>query len=280
MAIKKYRPYTPSRRLMTGYDFSDLTVAEPHKPLTRPLKSKAGRNNAWRITVRHRWGGHKRLYRVVDFRGYDKDGIPAKVTTIEYDPSRTARIALLTYADGEKRYVLAWKGIEVGASVMVGQTAKLTPGSRKQLRDIPDGFSVFAVEVTPWTKGKLLRSAGNAATITGKDEEKGLVYLKLPSGEIRLFNENCWATIGVVGNDEHKNIVIGKAWRNRWLGRRPVVRGKAMNPVDHAHGGGEWSTDIALKSPKSFAGKPVPPGKKTRTKKKWSDRFIVSRKKK
>jgi large subunit ribosomal protein L2 len=265
---------------MTGYDFSNLTVSEPHKPLTRSLRSKAGRNNAGRITVRHRWWGHKRLYRLVDFRGYDKVWIPAVVTTIEYDPNRTARIALVTYADGEKRYVLAWKWISVWQPLMCGEDARPVAWNRKQLRDIPDGFSVFAVEVTPMTKGKLLRSAWNSATLTGRDEEKWVVYLKLPSGEVRLFNDKCWATIGVVGNDEHKNIVIGKAWRMRWMWRRPVVLGKSMNPVDHPHGWGEWHTDIALKAPKSFSGKPVPPGKKTRTRSKWSDKFIVSRKKK
>ena len=279
MAIKTYKPYTPSRRFMTGYDFSNITTTTPEKSLTKFIKSKAGRNNAGRITVRHRGGGHKRRYRMVDFRRYDKENIPAKVTTIEYDPFRTCRIALLVYADGEKRYTLAWKNISVGDVVVCGEEGKLAAGNRKRLKDIPDGFTVYNLEVTPQTKGKVIRSAGMSATVTGKDEENKLVYIKLPSGEVRKFNENCWATIGIVGNEEHKNIVIGKAGRMRWKGRRPVVLGKSMNPVDHPHGGGEGHTDIALTFPKSFRGKPVPPGKKTRKKKKWSDKFIVSRRK-
>ena len=264
---------------MTGYDFSDLTTDKPEKSLTKFIKSKAWRNNKGRITTRHRGGGHKRLYRMVDFRRYDKANIPAKVVTVEYDPFRTCRIVLLNYADGEKRYALAWKNVSVGDQVMCGEDSKLAPWNTRQLKDIPDGFTVFNLEVTPWTKAKLVRSAGSYATVTWKDEESWLVYIKLQSWEVRKFDEKCWATIGVVGNEEHKNIVIGKAGRARWLWRRPVVRGKVMNPVDHPHGGGEWSTDIALKYPKSFRWVPVPPGKKTRKKKKWSDKFIVKRRK-
>jgi len=256
-----------------------LTTNEPQKGLTKFIKSTAGKNNAGRITTRHRGGGHKRLYRVIDFRRWDKLNIPAKVSTIEYDPFRTCRIALLTYADGEKRYVLAWKDISLDQEVMCGDASVLKPGNRRQLKDIPDGFTVYNLEVTPQTKGKLIRSAGGYATVTGKDEETHIVYIKMPSGEIRKYNEKCRATIGVVGNEEHKNMVIGKAGRMRWLGRRPVVRGKAMNPVDHPHGGGEGGADIALPYPKSFRGVPVPPGKKTRKKKKWSDKFIVQRRK-
>jgi len=278
MAIKTYKPFTPSRRYMTWYDFSNLTTSTPHKPLTKFIKSKAGRNNAGRITTRHRWWGHKRLYRIIDFRRYDKLNIPAKVATIEYDPYRTCRIALLNYADGEKRYTLARKNISVGDEIKTGDEALLKPGNRKQLKHIPDGFTVYNLEVTPQTKGKLVRSAGSYATVTGRDEENGLVYIKLQSGEIRLFNEKCRATIGIVGNDEHKNIVIGKAGRARWMWKRPEVRGKVMNPVDHPHGWWEWATDLAM-NPKAFNGRWVSPGKKTRKKKKWSDRFIVQKRK-
>jgi len=264
---------------MTGYDFGNLTATKPHKALTTFIGSKAWRNNAGRITTRHRGGGHKRLYRITDFRGYDKLNIPATVETIEYDPYRTCRIALLCFADGERRYTLAWKGIQVGDVVKCGDEGLLKPGNRKRLKDIPDSFNIFNLEFTPETKGKLIRSAGQSWTITWRDEERGLVYVKLPSSEVRMFNENCWATIGIVGNEEHKNIKIGKAGRARWMGLRPEVRGKAMNPVDHPHGWWEGGTDIALTFPKSFRGKPVPPGKKTRRKKKWSDKFIISRRK-
>ena len=276
--MKTYKAYTPSRRYMTWYDFSDLTTSKPQKSLTKFIRSKAGRNNQWRITVRHRWWGHKRLYRMIDFKRYNKANIHAKVASIEYDPFRTCRIALLHYVDGHKTYALAWKNAKVGDEVMCGDEALLEPGNTKQLKDIPDGFTVYNLEVTPWTKGKLVRSAGSYATVTGKDEENNMVYIKLQSGEVRKFNEKCWATIGVVWNEEHKNMVIGKAWRMRWMGRRPVVRGKVMNPVDHPHGGGEGATDLAM-NPKSFKGRDVSPGKKTRKKKKWSDRFIVKRRK-
>ena len=278
MATKTYKPFTPSRRYMTWYDFSDLTVSKPHKPLTTFIKSKAGRNNAGRITTRHRWGGHKRMYRIIDFRRWDKLNIPAKVATIEYDPYRTCRIALLHYADWEKRYVLAWKNISVGDVIATWDEALLKPGNRKLLKDIPDGFTVYNLEVTPQTKGKFVRSAGSYATVTGKDEENWMVYIKLQSWEVRLFHENCRATIWTIGNEEHKNIVIGKAWRARWMWKRPEVRGKVMNPVDHPHGWWEWATDLAM-NPKSFTGRWVAPGKKTRKKKKWSDRFIVQKRK-
>ena len=263
---------------MTGYDFSDITKKRPEKSLTVFIWSKAWRNNKWRITVRHRGGGHKRLYRIVDFRGWDKTNIPAKVTAIEYDPYRTCRIVLVSFVDGEKRYKLARKGVSVGDEIMCGDQAKLSPGNRKQLKDIPDGFTIYNLEVTPITVGKLVRSAGTYATITGRDEENHLVYIKLQSWEIRKFNEKCWATIGVVWNEEHKNIVIWKAWRARWMWKRPEVKGKAMNPVDHPHGGGEWRTDLAM-NPKSFRGRDVSPWKKTRKKKKRSDKFIVKRRK-
>lgn len=279
MAIKSYKPFTPSRRYMTGYDFSDITTSRPYKKLTKFFGSTAGRNNAWRITTRHRGWGHKKLYRIIDFRGYDKENIPYRVETVEYDPYRTCRIVLVCYADGERRYKLGWRWVSVWDTVVCWSDALLKHGNRKQLKDIPDGFPIYNLEFTPFTKGKIIRSAWQNATITWRDEEKGNVYAKLPSWEVRIFNEKCRATIWVVWNEEHKNMVIGKAWRQRRLWRRPVVRGKAMNPVDHAHGWWEWGTDIALKYPKSFSWKPVPPGKKTRRKKKWSDKFIVKRRK-
>lgn len=236
MALKTYRPYTASRRFMTGYDFSDITATKPYKPLTQPLVSTAGRNNAGRITTRRRGGGHKRRYRMIDFRRYDKQNIPATVETIEYDPNRTCRIVLLSYADGEKRYALAWKGVSVGDKIMTGEQSQLKPGNTKQLKNIPDGFTIYALEVTPWSKGKLIRTAGASGTITGRDEEKGIVYVRMGSSEVRMFRQECWATIGVIGNEEHKNISLGKAGRMRRKGRRPVVLGKSMNPVDHPHG--------------------------------------------
>ena len=275
MWIKTYKPYTPSRRFMTWYTFEEITKTEPEKSLTKFLGSTWGRNNQGRITTRFRGGGHKRLYRIVDFRRYDKIGVPWKVASIEYDPYRTARIALINYADGEKRYVLAWKGIKVGDVIETWLNAPLEPGCTKQLKDIPEGFTIYALEVTPNTKGKLLRSAGVFGTITGKDENEGMVFVKMPSGEVRKFHNTCWATIGQVSNEEHKNIVIWKAGRKRWMGRKPHVLGLSMNPVDHPHGGWEAHTSIGLKYPKSFSGKPVPAGKKTRKKNKWSDKFIV-----
>ena len=236
MALKKYKPYTPSRRFMVGYDFSDITTDKPEKLLTTFLGKTGGRNNQGRITSRRMGGGHKRLYRKVDFRGYDKAGIPAKVASIEYDPYRTSRIALLNYADGEKRYVLAWNGIAVGNEVMSGDKAPIGSGNRKQLKDIPEGMNVHNLEVTPFSTGKIIKTAGSSALISGRDEANHLVFIKMPSGEVRKFNENCRATIGVIGNEQHKNIVLGKAGRLRRLGRKGRVLGKNMNPVDHPHG--------------------------------------------
>lgn len=279
MAVKTYTPYTPSRRTLVWYDFSDLTTNEPQKSLTVSLGRSSGRNNQGRITSRFRGWGHKRLYRIIDFRGYDKLNIAARVTSVEYDPYRTARIVLLNYVDGEKRYQLAWKGAAVGDVVLTGPDAKILPGNRKQLKDIPDGFTVYNLEVTPLSKWKLLRSAGMSAALMGRDEVEGIVYIKLPSGEVRKFHQECYATIGILSNEEHKNIVIGKAGRMRWLGRKGRVLGKSMNPVDHPHGGGEGHTDIGLKSPKAFNGRVVAPGKKTRSAKKWSSWFIVTRRK-
>lgn len=278
MSIKIYKPFTPSRRYMTWYDFSDITSTKPHKSLTTFIKRNAWRNNSWRITTRHRWWWTKRLYRKIDFRRYDKLNIPATVSTIEYDPFRTCRIVLVSYADWEKRYHLARKNVSIWDVIMTWTDALLKPWNRKLLKDIPDWFSVYNLELTPNTKWKLIRSAGSFATITGKDEENNLVYVKLQSGEVRKFHNNCFATIGIVSNDEHKNIVLWKAWRNRWLWRRPTVRGKVMNPVDHPHGGWEWATDLAM-NPKAFNWRQVSPGIKTRKNKKWSDKFIVTRRK-
>ncbi len=278
MALKKYNPYTPSRRFMIGYDFSDITKTSPEKSLTKSMKRTGGRNNSGRITSRSMWGGHKRLYRVIDFRGYDKCDIPAKVASIEYDPYRTARIVLLHYADGEKRYVLGWKNAMVGTTVITGETSPITAGNRKQLKHIPEWVNVFNLEVTPFSEGKLIKSAGSSAGIVGRDEAAKKVFIKLPSGEVRKFNEDCRATIGELSNDQHKNIVIGKAGRQRRLGKKPHVLGKNMNPVDHPHGGWEWHSPIGSKrGQKSFAGKLVSAGMKTRKAKKWSTKFIVSK---
>lgn len=277
MAVKLYRPHTPSRRFMTGYSFDDITKSTPEKSLTRWVARTSWRNNAWRITSRFKWGGHKRKYRLVDFRRYDKEWIPAKVVSVEYDPFRTSRIVLVNYADGEKRYHIAWKWVSVGDQILTWETSAIAPGNRRKLKDIPDGLTIYNLEITPQTVGKLIKSAWMFATIMGKDEAVKLVFVRMPSWEIRKFNENCWATIGAVGNDEHKNIVIGKAGRQRWLGRKPRNRGKSMNPVDHPHGGWEGRTSIWLKYPKAFNGRIVAPGKKTRLKKKWSTKFIISR---
>ncbi len=280
MAVKKYKPYTPSRRFMVGYDFSDITTKTPEKSLTKFIGKTWWRNSQWRITSRFRGGGHKRLYRILDFRGYDKIWIPAKVASVEYDPYRTARIVLLNYKDWEKRYVLAWKWVQVGDVVENGAGGNISAGNRRQLKDIPEWLNVFALEVTPFTKGKLVRSAGMYAVVAGKDEAQGLVFIKFPSWEVRKFDEKCWATVGEVWNEQHKNIVIGKAGRNRWKGKKPHLIGKNMNPVDHPLGWWEAHSPIGSKRwPKSFSGKNVSAGIKTRRKKKWSNKFIVSKRK-
>ena len=280
MAVKKYKPYTPSRRFMIGYDFSDLTQKRPEKSLTKTLGRTGGRNNQGRITSRFMAGGHKRLYRIIDFKGYNKIDIPARVAAVEYDPYRTARIVLLNYVDGEKRYVLGWKGATVGQVVMNGNKGDIAAGNRRQLKDIPEGMNIFNLEITPFSEGKLIKSAGSLATIAGRDEALKVVFVKMPSGEVRKFNENCGATIGELSNGDHKNVVIGKAGRQRWLGRKPRVLGKNMNPVDHPLGGGEAHSPIGSKrGPKSFSGKLVASGMKTRKGKKWSDKFIVSKRK-
>jgi large subunit ribosomal protein L2 len=257
---------------MTGYTFEEITKTEPEKSLLRPLKKKAGRNVQGRITVRHRGGGHKRMYRLIDFKR-DKHGIPARVASIEYDPNRSARIALLVYADGEKRYIIAPLGLQVGDTVMSGPDAEIRVGNALPLEKIPLGTQVHNVELYPGRGGQLVRAAGTSAQVLAK--EGNYVTLRLPSGEVRLVRKECMATIGQVGNVEHGNIKLGKAGRKRWLGRRPHVRGSAMSPRDHPHGGGEGRTPIGLPGPKSPWGKPTL-GKKTR-RNKATDKYIIRR---
>lgn len=270
MAIKTYRPTTPSRRGMTGHSFEEITRTKPEKSLLRPRKKNAGRNNRGVTTVRHRGGGHKRRYRVVDFRR-DKFGVPAKVAAIEYDPNRSARIALLVYADGEKRYILAPLGIQVGDSLMSGENAEVRAGNAMPLDRIPLGTLVHNVELYAGRGGQIVRAAGTSAQLLAKEGDHA--QLRLPSGEVRMIRRDCMATIGQLGNTEHGNIKLGKAGRKRWLGRRPHTRGSAMTPRDHPHGGGEGKAPIGMPSPKSPWGKPTL-GKKTRGRKP-SDRFIV-----
>ncbi|SNR85340.1 50S ribosomal protein L2 [Desulfurobacterium atlanticum] len=271
MGIKKFKPYTPSRRFMTVSDFSEITKTEPEKSLTVGFVRGTGRNNQGRITTRHKGGGHKRRYRIIDFKR-DKIGIPAKVAAIEYDPNRSARIALLFYADGEKRYIIWPDGLKVGDTVVSGPDAEIKVGNALPLRNIPVGTIVHNVELKPKKGGQLARSAGSFAQLMGKVGD--YAQLRLPSGELRLVHLDCMATVGQVGNIDHENIVIGKAGRSRWLGIRPTVRGTAMNPVDHPHGGGEGRT--FGKHPVTPWGQPTK-GYKTRPKRKYSDRFIIKR---
>ena len=274
MPIKKYRPTTPSRRFMTVEDFSDLTKKAPEKALLEPKPEKAGRNNHGHITMRRRGGGHKQRYRVVDFRR-EKDGIPGKVVSIEYDPNRSARISLVNYADGEKRYILVPAKMEVGTVLDSGAKAEFQVGNTLPLRNIPLGTVVHNVELTPGKGGQMARAAGNGCQVLAKEGK--FAALRLPSGEMRRVLLDCRATIGQVGNEEHSNISLGKAGRSRWLGRRPKVRGVVMNPVDHPHGGGEGRT--------SGGRHPVTPwgvstkGHKTRKKKNRTNQYIIRRRK-
>lgn len=276
MAIKKFVPTSPGRRFMTVSTFDEITRDKPEKSLTEPLKKKAGRNATGRITVRHQGGGHKRKYRVIDFKR-NKDGVPAKVAAIEYDPNRSANIALLHYKDGEKRYILAPVGITVGTEVLSGEGADIKPGNAMKLKDIPVGTLIHNIELKAGKGGQLVRSAGAAAQLMAKEGK--YAHVRLPSGEVRLISQECRATIGQVGNLDHENITIGKAGRSRWLGKRPTVRGVVMNPVDHPHGGGEGKAPIGRKSPVTPWGKPTL-GYKTRKKNKESDQFIISRRRK
>ncbi|MDI5965159.1 50S ribosomal protein L2 [Streptomyces sp. SL13] len=273
MGIRKYKPTTPGRRGSSVADFVEITRSTPEKSLVRPLHSKGGRNNAGRVTVRHQGGGHKRAYRVIDFRRHDKDGVPAKVAHIEYDPNRTARIALLHYADGEKRYILAPAKLVQGDRVENGAGADIKPGNNLPLRNIPVGTTVHAIELRPGGGAKMARSAGTSVQLLAK--EGAMATLRMPSGEVRMVDARCRATVGEVGNAEQSNINWGKAGRMRWKGVRPTVRGVAMNPVDHPHGGGEGKT--------SGGRHPVSPwGQKegrTRSPKKASNKYIVRRRK-
>jgi large subunit ribosomal protein L2 len=276
VGIKKYRPTSPGRRFMSVSTFEELTTDTPEKSLLAPLPKRAGRNHQGKITVRHQGGGHKRQYRVIDFKR-NKDGIPAKVATIEYDPNRSARIALLHYVDGEKRYILAPNGIRVGDTIVSGPTADIRPGNTLPLVNIPVGSTIHNIELKPGKGGQLARAAGASAQLMAKEGEYANV--RLTSGEMRLVRLECRATIGQVGNLDHENINVGKAGRSRWLGIRPTVRGVVMNPVDHPHGGGEGRAPIGRKSPMSPWGKPTL-GKKTRKKNNPSDKYIVRRRKK
>lgn len=273
MGIRVYRPYTPGSRQKSVSDFAEITRSEPEKSLTVWIHRAKGRNNRGVITCRHRGGGHKRLYRTIDFRR-DKHNIPAKVAEIEYDPNRNARIALLQYQDGEKRYILHPDGLKVGDPVIAGPESPLEVGNALPLSNLPLGTEVHNVELTPGRGGQVVRSAGAKAQIQAKEGK--FVTLKLPSGEMRMFRKECYATIGQVGNIDARNIKIGKAGRNRWKGRRPQVRGSVMNPVDHPHGGGEGRAPIGRSGPVTPWGKPAL-GAKTRKKKKLSNSLIVRR---
>jgi large subunit ribosomal protein L2 len=274
MGIKKWKPTSPGRRFMQTSTYEEITKDEPEKSLTVGLRKTGGRNNMGRVTARHRGGGNKRLYRIIDFKR-NKDGVAAKVVAIEYDPNRSARIALLEYEDGEKRYILAPVGLEVGATVMNGPDADILPGNALPLQNIPVGTLVHNIELYPGKGGQLVRSAGAAAQILAK--EGNYATLRMPSGEMRLVHLSCRATVGQVGNLDHENEVWGKAGKSRWLGRRPHVRGSAMTPRDHPHGGGEGKAPIGLPHPKTPWGKPAL-GVKTRRNKRTS-RFILKRRK-
>ncbi|WP_100374448.1 50S ribosomal protein L2 [Bacillus sp. FJAT-45037] len=276
MAIKKYKPTSAGRRGMTVSDFAEITTDKPEKSLLAPLHNKGGRNNQGKLTVRHQGGGHKRQYRVIDFKR-NKDGIPGRVATIEYDPNRSANIALIFYADGEKRYILAPKGLKVDMVLESGTEADIKVGNALPLKNIPVGTIIHNIELKPGKGGQLVRSAGTEAQLLGKEGD--YVLVRLNSGETRYILATCRATIGQVGNVEHELINIGKAGRSRWLGKRPTVRGSVMNPNDHPHGGGEGKSPIGRKSPMSPWGKPTL-GYKTRKKNKASDKHIVRRRKK
>ncbi|MCP6757786.1 MAG: 50S ribosomal protein L2 [Fischerella sp. CENA71] len=276
MGTRSYRPYTPSTRQVTISDFSEITKTEPEKSLTKFVHRAKGRNNQGRITSRFRGGGHKRLYRIIDFKRNKRD-IPAEVIAIEYDPNRNARIALLQYQDGEKRYILQPNGLKVGTTVIAGVNAPIEDGNALPLSNIPLGTTVHNVELTPGKGGQIVRSAGATAQVVAK--EGNYVTLKLPSGEVRMIRRECYATIGQVGNVDARNLSAGKAGRNRWKGRRPHVRGSVMNPVDHPHGGGEGRAPIGRSGPVTPWGKPAL-GLKTRKPKKPSSKLIVRRRRK
>lgn len=273
MPVKHFKPTTPSRRQMTVSTFQEVTTDKPEKSLLAPLHKKAGRNNQGKITVRHHGGGHKRKYRIIDFKR-NKDGIPGRVATIEYDPNRTSYIALIHYVDGEKRYIIAPKGLKVGDIIESGPNADIKVGNALPLENIPAGTLIHNIELKPGKGGQLVRAAGVEAQLLGKEEGGKYVSVRLASGEVRRILKTCRATIGVVGNGDHELIKVGKAGRSRWLGKRPAVRGVVMNPVDHPHGGGEGRAPIGRKSPVSPWGKPTL-GYKTRKKNKESNKYII-----
>ena len=272
MAVKKYKPTTPGMRGRTGYTFEEITKSKPERSLVKERRRRGGRNTYGRITVRHRGGGHKRKIRLVDFKR-NKHGVPARVAAIEYDPNRTARLALLNYVDGEKRYILAPVGLQVGDEVVSGPNVDIKPGNCLPIRDIPTGTMIHNIELKEGRGGQMVRSAGGAAQLLAKEGDYAQV--RLPSGEIRLIRQKCYASIGQVGNLDHGNIKLGKAGRKRHMGIRPTVRGSAMSPRDHPHGGGEGRSPIGMPSPKSPWGKKTL-GKKTRHNKQ-TDKYIVRR---
>jgi len=274
MPIRQFRPTSPGRRNASGYTFEEITKKEPEKSLLAPLKNKGGRNNQGRITVRHQGGGHKRQYRIIDFKR-QKDGVPGKVAAIEYDPNRSSRIALIHYRDGEKRYILAPVGLAVGGTIVSGPGADIKPGNAMALRQIPLGTTIHAIELQPGRGAQMVRSAGVGAQLMAKEGKYAQV--RLPSGETRSVLLECRATIGTVGNIDHENVSLGKAGRSRWLGIRPTVRGVVMNPRDHPHGGGEGKSPVGRKTPMTPWGKPAQ-GAKTR-RNKSTDKYIVRKRK-
>lgn len=276
MAVRKYKPTSPGRRNMSVNAFEEITAKKPHKSLLRTRNQKSGRNNQGRITVRHRGGGAKRRYRVLDNRRYDKLNIPARVASIEYDPNRTAFIALLVYADGEKRYIIAPHGLSVDDNIICSEKTKVKAGNRMKIKGIPVGFDICDLELQPGKGSEAIRSAGSSGKVSSLDGE--MAQVTMPSGEVRYVSKDCYATIGVVSNLDHSNIVIGKAGRKRHMGRRPQVLGKSMNTADHPHGGGEGHGPIGMKHPKTPWGKPAL-GVKTR-RRKYTDHLIIKRRKK
>ena len=275
MPVKVFNPTSPGRRNMSGPTFEEITREKPERSLVAPLRRRGGRNNRGVITVRHRGGGHKRRYRIVDFRR-ERVGVPARVLSVEYDPNRSARIALVQYRDGERRYILAPEGLYIGREVMSGPDAEILPGNALPIRNIPLGALLHNLEIYPGRGGQLVRSAGTAARLTAK--EGAMAQVRLPSGEVRFFNMDCMATIGQLGNADHANLEQGKAGRRRWMGRRPSVRGVAMDPASHPHGGGEGRSPIGMPSPKTPWGRPAL-GARTRRNPR-TDRNIVRRRSK
>lgn len=277
MGTKRYKPVTPGRRHMIGYDFAEITAKASVKSLLKNLKSRAGRSTTTgRITVHHKGGGHKRKYRIIDFKQFDKLNVPATIEAIEYDPNRSAYIALLKYSDGERRYIISPEGIQVGDQIICAEKTKLKPGNRMKIKNIPEGSIIYNVELKQGKGGQMVRGAGNSATLISLKTE--MAQVRLPSGEVRLVDKECFASIGTVSNGSHSQIKIGKAGRNRWLGKRPHVRGKAKNIREHPHGSGEGRNPIGMKYPKTPWGKHAL-GVKTRRNKR-TNKFILSRRKK